>query len=155
MEKRKHVGFVMKKLDNEIHSRMTAMRVESGGEDLTLMQCWIIRYLYERQEEDIFQKNIEADFSIARSTATGILQLMERKGYIQRISIERDARLKKVILTQKGIEQEETTRRNIQRMESMLIEGIPEEELDVFYRVIEKMRSNIEWKENETDRRRS
>lgn len=155
MENRKHIGFVMKRLDNEIHSRMTAMKIENGEEDLTLMQCWIIKYLYQRQEEDIFQKNIEADFSIARSTATGILQLMEKRGYIQRVNIERDARLKKIILTQKGIEQEETTRRNIQRIESMLVQGISQEELDTFYRVIEKMRSNIEWKENETDRRRS
>ena len=154
-ENRRHVGFVMKKLDNEIHSRITALKMESGEEELTMMQCWIIKYLYQRQEEDIFQKNIEADFSIARSTATGILQLMEKKGYIQRVSVERDARLKKIILTQKGIEQEETTRRNIQKIESMLVQGISEEEMDVFYRVIEKMRSNIEWKENETDRRRS
>ena len=33
----------------------------------------------------VFQRDIEREFSITRSTVTNILQLMERKGYIQRV----------------------------------------------------------------------
>ena len=44
-----------------------------------MMQSWIIRFLYEHSEEDIYQRDIEAEFSIARSTATGILKLMEKE----------------------------------------------------------------------------
>ena len=93
VEYRDHIGFENKRLENEIHSRMTAYRAAMGGEELTMMQSWIIRFLYEHSEEDIYQRDIEAEFSIARSTATGILKLMEKRGYIRRVSVERDARL--------------------------------------------------------------
>ena len=103
VEYRDHIGFENKRLENEIHSRMTAYRAAMGGEELTMMQSWIIRFLYEHSEEDIYQRDIEAEFSIARSTATGILKLMEKRGYIRRVSVERDARLKKLELTEVGI----------------------------------------------------
>ena len=140
VEYRDHIGFENKRLENEIHSRMTAYRAAMGGEELTMMQSWIIRFLYEHSEEDIYQRDIEAEFSIARSTATGILKLMEKRGYIRRVSVERDARLKQLELTEVGIRMQEGTIRN--------------EELEVFFRVIRKMRSNIEIQQGETNRRR-
>lgn len=93
-------------------------------------------------------------FSIARSTATGILQLMEKNGYIRRVSLKRDARLKRMELTPKGVEMQKNTMENIRRMEKKLREGITEEELEIFFRVIRRMRSNVEMDQKETDRRR-
>ena len=141
VEYRDHIGFENKRLENEIHSRMTAYRAAMGGEELTMMQSWIIRFLYEHSEE-------------ARSTATGILKLMEKRGYIRRVSVERDARLKKLELTEVGIRMQEGTIRNINRLESTLRQGISDEDLEVFFRVIRKMRSNIEIQQGETNRRR-
>ena len=45
VEYRDHIGFENKRLENEIHSRMTAYRAAMGGEELTMMQSWIIRFL--------------------------------------------------------------------------------------------------------------
>ena len=154
IEYKDHIGYENKRLENELHSRMAAYRAPVGGEDLTMMQCWIIRFLYEHEEEEVYQRDIEAEFSIARSTATGILKLMEKKGYIRRVSVERDARLKKLELTALGVNMEEGTIRNINQMETLLRQGISDEELEVFFRVIRKMRSNIEIQQGETNRRR-
>lgn len=154
IEYKDHIGYENKRLENELHSRMAAYRASVGGEDLTTMQCWIIRFLYEHEEEEVYQRDIEAEFSIARSTATGILKLMEKKGYIRRVSVERDARLKKLELTALGVNMEEGTIRNINQMETLLRQGISDEELEVFFRVIRKMRSNIEIQQGETNRRR-
>lgn len=149
-----HIGYENKRLENEIQSRMAAYRASVGGEDMTMMQCWIIRFLYEHEEKEVYQRDIEAEFSIARSTATGILKLMEKKGYIRRVSVERDARLKKLELTALGVDMEEGTIRNINQMETLLRQGISDEDLKVFFRVIRKMRSNIEIQQGETNRRR-
>lgn len=148
-----HIGPEIKRLGNEIHSTIDAYRAEAG-DDLTMMQSWIIGYLYQQRDREMFQKDIEAKFSIARSTATGILQLMEKKGYIVRQTIESDARMKRLVLTEKGSQQRESTIHNIERMESKLREGISEEDLETFFRVIRKMRNNIEREHSETDRRR-
>lgn len=79
---------------------------------------------------------------------------MEKNGYIRRISLPRDARMKKLELTPKGIQMQEITLENIQRMENKLREGISQEDIEIFFRVIRKMRSNVEMEQSETDRRR-
>lgn len=154
MEKKDHIGIEVKRLDNEIHSRMAVYRSEKNQGELTMMQSWILGFIYRNPQREIFQKDIEAKFSIARSTATGILQLMEKNGYIRRISLPRDARMKKLELTPKGIQMQEITLENIQRMENKLREGISQEDIEIFFRVIRKMRSNVEMEQSETDRRR-
>ncbi|NCB92461.1 MAG: MarR family transcriptional regulator [Clostridia bacterium] len=154
MQREGHIGLEIKRLDNEIHSRMAVYRDSVGASELTRMQAWIIGFLYRNEEKEIFQKDIEAEFSIARSTATGILQLMEKKGYLKRQSVERDARLKSVVLTNAGERMHLNIEDNISKMESRLRMGITGEELEVFFRVIRKMRENVEVDDNETDRRR-
>jgi len=52
------------------------------------------------------------------------------------------------------VNMEEGTIRNINQMETLLRQGISDEELEVFFRVIRKMRSNIEIQQGETNRRR-
>lgn len=42
----------------------------------------------------IFQKDLETEFCIGRSTVTNILNLMEKKGFVRRESVSYDARLK-------------------------------------------------------------
>ncbi|MGN0252210.1 MAG: MarR family winged helix-turn-helix transcriptional regulator [Oliverpabstia sp.] len=154
MEKELHIGRELKRLDNEIASHIAAFQAKTGGGDLTRMQSWIIRFLYVRQGTDVYQKDIEAEFSIARSTATGILQLMEKKGYICRKSVARDARLKQLVLTDEGKQIHEQTERNFQKLEVKLREGISDEELELFLRIVQKMRNNMEQAHMETDRRR-
>ena len=67
------------------------------------MQGWIIGYLYRHSEEAVFQKDLEAEFQMARSTASGILQAMEKKGLITREPIPRDASLSPSIASSKSI----------------------------------------------------
>ena len=149
-----HIGREVKRLDNEIHSMMPVSRQEAGNGDMTMMQGWIIGYLYRNRAKEIFQKDLEAEFSIARSTATGILQLMEKKGYLKRESVPHDARLKKLVLTEKGMNTHEQHIKRIHDIEDMLREGLSEEEIQTFFRLIRKMRENLEKNHSETDRRR-
>lgn len=108
------------------------------------MHGWIIRYLYENRERDIFQKDIEQKFSVGRSTVTNLLQLMEKKGFVRRESVKQDARLKKVILTEKGIASQESFEDIVEHIEEELSEGISEEELYIFYKVLDRIKQNVE-----------
>lgn len=55
-------------------------------------------------EQDVFQKDIEEEFGVRPSSVTGLLQALERQGFIRRESVSRDARLKKIVLTEKARE---------------------------------------------------
>lgn len=55
------------------------------SDELTAMQKHVLKFiLLETLHSDIYQKDIEEEFQIRKSTATGILQLMEKKGFIYR-----------------------------------------------------------------------
>ena len=78
------------RVDNLIFRRLNQFSRANGVEQTTPMHGWIIEYLYRHRDEPVFQRDIEREFSITRSTVTNILQLMERKGYIQRLSVPQD-----------------------------------------------------------------
>ena len=144
MKKREErIGFEIRRLDHMLARNVQARVKAAGLDEVTLMHGWIIRYLYEKRDEDIFQKDIEQHFSIGRSTVTNIIQLMEKKGFVLRESVEHDARLKKVILTEKGIRSHEMIERLIENLDTSLVEGITDEELSVFYTVVKKLSENL------------
>ena len=107
------------------------------------MQTWIIRYLHDHRDQDVFQRDFERDFTITRSTVTGILQLMEKNGYILRMSVPSDARLKKIVLTEKGSALYEQMQDHIRETERLLIRGLTEEEVETLLKLLEKVKENL------------
>ena len=111
---------------------------------LTNMQKRVLHHiLFQSLKGDIFQKDIEKDFQIRRSTATGILQLLEKNGFVRREPVERDAKKKKLVPTEKAEGVREEILSNIRHMEDVLGEGIDEEELEICRRVLEQMSRNL------------
>lgn len=111
---------------------------------LTEMQSRVIGFLFMNREREIFQKDIEKEFSIRRATVSVLLQSMEVKKLIRRESVPRDARLKKVLLTPRAEEMAAMANRELRRFEEALREGISDKDLKTFFRVTEQIRSNIE-----------
>ena len=139
------LGYEIKTLDNMIHRMVMNISIRNGMDQVTVMHGWIIAYLYENQDKDIYQKDIENTFRITRSTVTNILKLMEKKGYIRRISVEKDARLKKIILTPMAAQIQRQNFSDIHNiMEKQMTRDIPPEELACFLRVLGKMKQNLE-----------
>jgi DNA-binding MarR family transcriptional regulator len=104
---------------------------------------WIIGYLADHPNQDIFQKDIEDHFTIARSTASKVLTLMEQKGLIQRQPVAQDARLKKIVLTDKAWEIRKIMWKDIERLEATLVEGFREDEIDTLISYLNRMKENI------------
>lgn len=142
-EKDRKIGPEIHRTDLKLSRNLSAHVRKFGVDEVTMMHGWIIRYLYENREQDIFQKDIEQRFAVGRSTVTNLLQLMEKKGFIRRESVEQDARLKKVILTEKGIESQESFEDIVEHIEEELSEGISEEELYIFYKVLDQINQNV------------
>lgn len=141
------IGFVVRKLSNLIKRDVEKSRTRLGIEDIKGINGWAIAYFYENREKDIFQKDFEEQFSIRRSTASVILKTMEQKGFISRVSVENDARLKKIVLTEKAVDIHKKILREIEEREKRLRENVSEEELKVFFECMQKFCANMEDKE--------
>lgn len=138
-----HLGKAIHELDNLIFRNMLAQGRKYGYDQVTVMNGWIVKYLVLNQDKDIFQKDIEKEFGITKSTVAGIIKLMEKKGFIERISVPRDARLKKLVLTDKGREYEDKMGTQFRLDEQMYRENITDEELCIFIRVLNKIKQNV------------
>lgn len=143
MEEKRHIGFEIRSVNNMIKRCVEAKRPKEF-EAATGYHGWALRYFAENQDKDIYQRDFEEKFSIRRSTATKILQLMEKNGLIERKSVESDARLKKIVLTKKGSDIHKSALLNLQNFEKRLRKGISDEELKTFFKTIDKIKENLE-----------
>lgn len=127
------------------HQLKRQMYIQEEEDSLTTnMQRLVLHYiLFESLKRDIYQKDVEKEFQIRRSTATGTLQLLERKGFINRDAVEWDARLKKLTPTDKAKGVRQHILENIRYIEELLAKDIPEEKLSVCREVLRQMSENL------------
>ncbi|MBP3273103.1 MAG: winged helix-turn-helix transcriptional regulator [Ruminococcus sp.] len=136
------VGGEVKMISNLMKRRLMQIR-GADEESVTSSGGWILGYLEGNEGEDIFQRDLEDRFCLRRATVSKMLQLMEQKGLIERQSVKHDARLKKIVLTEKGRMANHETLAALQQSEREVTEGIPEEKLKVFFEVCVMIRKNL------------
>lgn len=144
MKNEEQIGFAIHTLDLTLRRKMLANARDHGIDEASAMHGWVAGYLYENEDKgDIFQKDIEQRFHIARSSVTGILQLMEQKGYISREPVKSDARLKKLVLTEQGKRLHLTALKHREQMEELMSKDLTDEERAEFFRITEKIKNNL------------
>lgn len=144
MENRRNVNFAVKQLYHIIERDIDDSLSEKS--ELTKAQGGIIHFIMN-SNGDVFQKDIEEEFKIRRSTVSVLLSSMEKNGYIRRETVDSDARLRKIVLTEKALSNHRKIHGFFEKYDEGLREGISDEELDLFFSVIDKIRHNIEKKE--------
>lgn len=81
--KKMHMGRLIHMLSSQMKRSQQVEQVIA--EDLTVMQKHVLKFiLLETLHRDLYQKDIEEEFQIRKSTVTGILKLMEKNGFIHR-----------------------------------------------------------------------
>ena len=140
MEKR-NIGFEIKILSNLMKRRMEK---EIGFDNnITGNHTYILDFLNQQKNKDIFQKDIEKEFQIRRSTATGILNTMEKNGLIKRVVCKEDARQKKIVVTEKGTKLQEESFKKMQEFEDNLKNSLTEKELNEFFNTLDKIKNKL------------
>ncbi|MBC3795441.1 MarR family winged helix-turn-helix transcriptional regulator [Acetobacterium tundrae] len=142
MEIKYDVGKKVIVLSNQVKRSLDRAAEDSG---ITGVQARVLGILAEAQKNngDVFQKDIEEKLQIRRSSVTGILQLMEKKGLISRESVPYDARLKKIGITKEAKKLGDHLHENIYIFEQNLIKGISNKDLETFLSVINILSRNI------------
>lgn len=94
----------IKKINRLIKRKVDASSVIRGQEELTGAQGHVIGYVSRRNArgEEVFQKDLEKELTLRRSSVTGLLSAMEKNGFIKREGVEGDKRQKKIVLTEKA-----------------------------------------------------
>ena len=139
------LGFRIRSLWQQVNRLMNRHLTENDGYGLTGMQFAIVSFIAkESTERDVFQKDLEQKFDIRKSTVTGILNTMERDGLLLRETVPYDARLRKMILTDKALQAKKNSEQVIDTVENQLSKGLTEEEIATFLTILEKISKNAE-----------
>ena len=77
------------------------------------------------------------------STATQLLKKMEQDGLIHREVTAEDGRLKRIVVSEKALQYKNVVIADIMNLEELLTKDISQEEMKVFFKVVEKMMENV------------
>ncbi|MCC8028569.1 MAG: MarR family transcriptional regulator [Lachnospiraceae bacterium] len=116
-------------------------------EEVTGKNTWIIGYIAHNEGTDVFQRDLEKQFGITRSTASKVVNRMVKKGIIERQSVPEDARLKKLVLTERSREIHQRMEAEFRDMEDTLVEGFSAEEIEQMREYLLRMQNNMKKKE--------
>ena len=109
------------------------------------MQSGMMGFIYEKsRKKDVFAKDIEKEFDLRRASTAGIIQNMEKNGLIKREIVGNDARLRKIVLTEKALELRKKLDKSIKNMEKKMQEGLTKEEIEKYLELTKKMAKNLE-----------
>ena len=95
------------------------------------------------QNDGLNQSEICRKLRIKPSTAAVSLQRMEKNGLIYREAVPYDARLKRIVATEKAMQYQELIHQSLEETEDRLTSGISPQDLAVFFRVINQMIRNM------------
>ena len=100
-------------------------------------------YLKDNEGKDVFQKDIEKHFSLSRSTVTEILQRMEKSGLIERLTVSSDARLKKIMLTEKANDLIEVLDRDREKTDQIVVKNLTDSEIQTLIELLGKVSQSL------------
>ena len=115
----------------------------TNEKQLTGTHGYILGYLAHHKDAPVYQKDIEQHFGIRRSSASNVLTLMEKNGLIRRMAVDEDARLKRIVMTPKGVAIHTDTVKAFERISAKALEGVEPKDLDVFYDVLNTIQRNL------------
>lgn len=145
------LGFEIRLINNLIKGVVSRTHPDTGVRPQTQLQAGILGYLYHKKEQPVYQKNIEEEFNISGATATNTLRVMERNGLLTRCAMDKDARLKRIMLTEPAKKGHRLAEAHMEMMEEKMMQGLEGAEREELLRLLAVVRENLERMNRETE----
>ncbi len=130
-------------LTNAIRKCYFKSPIKQEVENVSGTHGWIIAYLSDHTEENIYQRDLEREFGIGRSTTSKMLAKMEDAGLVRRERVFMDDRLKKIVLTDKSKELAFKIRMDNLKTEQKILDGFSEDEVERLEGYLQRMLQNL------------
>ncbi|MDD5865358.1 MAG: MarR family transcriptional regulator [bacterium] len=137
----------IKALDHLIINRLSVDCI-SNINRITPSQIHILEYIINSPKKEVYQKDLEKIINHSRATVSSVLITMEKNGLIKRITDNNDTRIKKIVLSNKALNVFEKSKKNINLIEKECLNGISQNDLCIFYKVLNKMKNNLQRKDD-------
>lgn len=144
MDPRGTIGFEIRELSILLTRYIEKEKTLNNFEDIQGLQVWTLGYLYKNRRKVIFQKDIEREFSIRKSTTSSLVKRMIKNGFIEvKKGTQKDKRLKQLVLTDKAVSQIQAFKPHVHRLEEKITDNISPQELEQFKETLKKIKNNL------------
>ena len=136
---------VFKRFGHQIHLMVQKEAKRCGIEFMGGPQGQVLRFLDSRREKQdlVLIKDIEKELNISKSVASNLVKRMVQNGLVVLEASPVDKRAKFVRLTDKARSQMKQVKDFFERIDKQLMEGIDEDELLIFEKVLGQLQANI------------
>ena len=114
-------------------------------------QLQIVFYLLKHRDQDICQKDLEKETSLKKASITASLNSLEEKGLVCREVSKEDRRKNYIRISKKLEKYTRDYEKKLLEFNRTILRGIPEEDLETFFSVIDRVYANIRGESDETD----
>lgn len=137
---------VFKRFGHQIHLMVQKEAKRCGIEFMGGPQGQVVRFLDNREKNQdlVLIKDIEQELNITKSVASNLVKRMVQNGLVELEASPVDKRAKFVRLTDKSRSQVQQIKSFFERIDKQLIEGVDEDELLIFEKVLAQLQANVE-----------
>lgn len=137
----KQVGVLVNILNCKLKKHIASV-FKKEGINLTAEQFLVMDTLWNQGE--MTQQNIAYIIQKDKNSVTQFIDNLEKKGLVQRVVDSADRRVNNIKLSKAGLAMKDNTKKVAIAAVNDILQGIPEEELQNFVKVLNKACENIE-----------
>lgn len=139
MQNRQAISFLMKL----IADRVSTLFLQRADVPLTAAQSRVIMYLEACGGGPLSQREIEQYLNVSHTTAKGLLQRLEEKGFVRTAFDSADGRVKNVYLTAKAHQCRDELKQHIDALTGQMMQGITAAEETELFNLLRRIYGNI------------
>lgn len=129
-------GWYIKRIGNAL-AKEAAHNMQTHA--LTMQQAHVLVMLRHAPEGSLTLKELEEQFCAAQSTVAGLVTRLEKKGLVEGFADPGDKRVKRVRLTEAGLNMHQTCRQDVLDSEKRLVGQLTEAEQASFLALLRKV----------------
>ena len=130
------LGLLVKKVELKSDKIANHLLQECG---LSASQFRVLRWLFKHENTVPRQTDLEKALAMTNPTVTGILNNLEKNGWVKRLAHPEDKRSKQVVLTDKACRRQEDLYELSKSMEVDLVKNLSEAERQILRELLQKI----------------
>ncbi len=110
---------------------------------ITRAQWWALANLSRQETEGMIQTDLARLLDVGKVTVGGLIDRLEASGHVERRPDPVDRRIKRIFITDRGYEVIEQMRNVGRDLNSIILKGVPPDEVQVAEEVLRRMKDNL------------
>lgn len=137
------VGHALHVLNHTTRRYLDKFSHKKENDELLGTGPWVLHFIAASGGHPVYLRDVEKHFGISRSSASKTVDLLVRRGFVQRHAGDTDARLRRLTLTPKAESLLETIQEDHIAYESALLKGFTANEIQTVLGYLNRMKENL------------